>query len=34
MTMIGDIAKLPASVQDAAARPQVSVASVGDYSRC
>jgi protoheme IX farnesyltransferase len=32
MTMIGDIAKLPASVQDAApAHPQVSVATVGDY---
>jgi protoheme IX farnesyltransferase len=32
MTMIGDIAKLPASVQDAApARPQVSVATAGDY---
>ena len=32
MTMIGDIAKLPASVADAApARPQVSVATVGDY---
>ena len=32
MTMIGDIAKLPASVQDAdLARPQVSVATVGDY---
>ena len=31
MTMISDIAKLPASVQDAAARPQVSVATVGDY---
>ena len=33
MTMIGDIAKLPASVADAApARPQVSVATVGDYA--
>jgi heme o synthase len=32
MTMIGDIAKLPASATDAApARPQVSVATVGDY---
>src|SRR5262249_13202768 len=32
MTMIGDIAKLPASAADAApARPQVSVATVGDY---
>ncbi len=32
MTMIADIAKLPASVEGAApARPQVSVASVGDY---
>jgi protoheme IX farnesyltransferase len=32
MTMIGDIAKLPASVEDAApARPQVSVATAGDY---
>jgi heme o synthase len=32
MTMIGDIAKLPASVQDPTpARPQVSVATVGDY---
>ncbi|MPZ39873.1 MAG: protoheme IX farnesyltransferase [Rhizobiales bacterium] len=32
MTMIGDIAKLPASVEDAAlARPQVSIATVGDY---
>jgi len=32
MTMIGDIAKLPASVAGAApARPQVSVATVGDY---
>jgi protoheme IX farnesyltransferase len=32
MTMISDIAKLPASVEGAAlARPQVSVASVGDY---
>jgi protoheme IX farnesyltransferase len=33
MTMIGDIAKLPASVADAApARPQVSVATAGDYA--
>jgi protoheme IX farnesyltransferase len=32
MTMIADIAKLPASAEGAApARPQVSVASVGDY---
>jgi heme o synthase len=32
MTMIADIAKLPASVEGAApARPQVSVADVGDY---
>jgi protoheme IX farnesyltransferase len=32
MTMIGDIAKLPASIEGAApARPQVSSASVGDY---
>lgn len=32
MTMIGDIAKLPASVADAApARPQVSVATAADY---
>ena len=33
MTVIGDIAKLPASAADAApARPQVSVATVGDYA--
>jgi protoheme IX farnesyltransferase len=33
MIMIGDIAKLPASVADAApARPQVSIATVGDYA--
>src|ERR1700742_3270640 len=32
MSMIGDIAKLPASVEGAApARPHVSVADVGDY---
>jgi protoheme IX farnesyltransferase len=32
MTMIGDIAKLPASIEGGApARPQVSVATVGDY---
>lgn len=32
MTMIGDIAKLPASAADAApVRPQVSIATVGDY---
>ena len=33
MTMIGDIAKLPASLADAApAHPQVSVATAGDYA--
>jgi heme o synthase len=32
MTMIGDIAKLPASIEGAApARPQVSIATAGDY---